>query len=73
MKLYEFQAKELFKKYGILTPIGKVVENVEDVSDVIKDLNIEGLHVHYYDWNEEQEAELLHNFDIGIMLQPARL
>ena len=34
MKLYEYQGKELFDKYGILVPNGKLVKNKKDISDL---------------------------------------
>lgn len=38
MKLYEFLAKEIFNKYQIPVPIGKVATNPEQISDIISSL-----------------------------------
>ena len=35
MKLFEYQGKQLFEKYSILVPKGKIVEKESDLSDVI--------------------------------------
>ena len=32
MKLYEYEAKEIFQKYGLTIPKGKIVESAEDAS-----------------------------------------
>ena len=32
MKLFEYRGKELFNKYGILVPNGKLVKNKKDIS-----------------------------------------
>ncbi len=34
MKLFEYRGKELFDKYGILVPNGKLVNNEKDFSDL---------------------------------------
>ena len=39
MKLYEFQAKELLRKYQIETPNGVVIDDLNDVSEAIQKLN----------------------------------
>ncbi|MFH1356190.1 MAG: ADP-forming succinate--CoA ligase subunit beta [bacterium] len=38
MKIHEYQAKELFKKYGVPHPTGFVCHNPEEVSDICKKL-----------------------------------
>ncbi|MEM1579269.1 MAG: ADP-forming succinate--CoA ligase subunit beta [Archaeoglobaceae archaeon] len=38
MRLYEFQAKQIFAKYGIRIPFGKVAESVEEVKEIVKQL-----------------------------------
>jgi len=38
------------------------------ISDGTPDINIDGLKVHHYKWTAEMEAQLLHEFDIGLML-----
>ncbi|MEM0350352.1 MAG: ADP-forming succinate--CoA ligase subunit beta [Archaeoglobaceae archaeon] len=38
MKLYEFQAKEILRNYGVRVPRGAVVEKVEEVARVVRDL-----------------------------------
>ena len=40
MKLYEYQAKRVFKEEGIVIPKGLVVNSSEKVVEIIKDLNI---------------------------------
>lgn len=39
MKLYEFQAKEIFARYGIKVPKGEVAEKVEEVARIVEKLN----------------------------------
>lgn len=34
MKLFEYRGKELFRKYGIIVPKGRLVENEKDFSDI---------------------------------------
>lgn len=38
MKLYEFQAKQIFARYGIRIPRGEVAENVERVAEIVEKL-----------------------------------
>ena len=38
MKLYEFQAKEVFSKYQLNTPVGKVASNPEEVNNILSSL-----------------------------------
>ncbi len=38
MNIHEYQAKELFDKYGVATPAGSVAETVDQVVEVAKDL-----------------------------------
>ncbi len=38
MKIHEYQAKEILKKYGVATPKGKVAFSVEEASEVAKEL-----------------------------------
>jgi succinyl-CoA synthetase beta subunit len=38
MKIHEYQAKEILKKYGVSTPKGKVAFSVEEASDAAKEL-----------------------------------
>jgi succinyl-CoA synthetase beta subunit len=40
MKLYEYQGKTLFEKYGIRIPKGVVINSVEDVSDKLHDIKM---------------------------------
>ena len=39
MKLHEYQSKELFSRFGIPVPAGKVVTAVEDIEKVSEDIN----------------------------------
>jgi len=39
MKLHEYQSKELFSRFGIPVPSGKVVTTVEDIEKVSQDIN----------------------------------
>lgn len=39
MKLYEFQAKEVLRKFDIKTPKGVMVESLEEIDEKIKDLD----------------------------------
>lgn len=41
MNIHEYQAKELFDKYGVATPTGSVAESVEQVIDIAKGLETE--------------------------------
>ena len=38
MKIHEFQAKELFKKYGVKVPEGKVISDINEVEKVYNEL-----------------------------------
>jgi len=38
MKLYEYQAKEVFKEVGITIPKSKLVERIEDLDDALKEV-----------------------------------
>ena len=38
MKIHEYQAKELFKSYGIAVPEGKVAFNIDEVEDIYNQL-----------------------------------
>ncbi len=38
MKIHEYQAKELFKKYGVAVPDGKVVFSIDEVENAYKEL-----------------------------------
>lgn len=38
MKLYEFQAKAILKKYGVNVPRGKVISSNNEVSDIFKEI-----------------------------------
>ncbi|MEM0353340.1 MAG: ATP-grasp domain-containing protein, partial [Archaeoglobaceae archaeon] len=38
MKLYEFQAKQIFARYGIKIPRGEVAEKIEDVAKIAEKL-----------------------------------
>ncbi|MDH4211620.1 MAG: ADP-forming succinate--CoA ligase subunit beta [candidate division WOR-3 bacterium] len=40
MKVHEYQAKEIFKKYGILTPKEKMCRTVEEVMAAVKEIGI---------------------------------
>ncbi|MBU1713732.1 MAG: acetate--CoA ligase family protein, partial [Proteobacteria bacterium] len=40
MKCYEYQAKEVFKKYGIPIPKGAVIDNLKKMDDVIKAIGL---------------------------------
>ena len=39
MDLFEYQGKELYKKFNIATPKSMVIDNLEDVSTAIETLN----------------------------------
>lgn len=39
MRLYEFQAKQIFARYGIKVPRGEVAEKVEEVARIVEKLN----------------------------------
>jgi len=38
MKLYEYQAKEVFKEVGITIPKSKLIERIEDLDDALKEV-----------------------------------
>ena len=38
MKLYEFEGKELFRKYGIPTPKGRVISDLSQLRDAVKEV-----------------------------------
>lgn len=40
MKLYEYQAKELFKKNGIPVPSGRLAQSAEEAEKIVKELKI---------------------------------
>lgn len=39
MKIHEYQAKKLLKKWGIPTPEGRVIEDISDIHDVLNDIS----------------------------------
>ena len=48
MDLFEYQGKELYKKFNIATPKSMVIDNLEDVSTAIETLNFPLVVKHKY-------------------------
>ena len=38
MKIHEYQAKEILRKFGVPTPRGRAVTNADDVKSVVDEL-----------------------------------